>query len=119
MWVAALLFDQFFNPWHATDLFLYSLKRSENQSQKRTLKKGFLRNFAKFVGKQLYQRLFFNKVAGLRPESEAYNFINKETLAQVFSCEFCEISKNTYFTEHLWMAASAKLSSCFQGVRGH
>ena len=24
-------------------------------------------------------------------------FIKKETLAQVFSCEFCEIFKNTYF----------------------
>ena len=24
----------------------------------------------------------------------------------VFSCEFCEISKNTFFTEHLWMSAS-------------
>ena len=32
---------------------------------------------------------------------EAYNFIKKETLVQVFSCEFCEISKNTFFTEHL------------------
>ena len=30
----------------------------------------------------------------------------KETLVQVFSCEFCEISKNTFFTEHLWTAAS-------------
>ena len=29
------------------------------------------------------------------------NFIKKETLAQVFSCEFCEISKNTFYTEHL------------------
>ena len=28
----------------------------------------------------------------------------KETLAQVFSSEFCEISKNTFFTEHLrWL----------------
>ena len=26
----------------------------------------------------------------------------KETLAQVFSCEFCEISKNAFFTEQLW-----------------
>ena len=26
----------------------------------------------------------------------------KKTLAQVFSCEFCDISKNTFFTEHLW-----------------
>ena len=30
----------------------------------------------------------------------------KETLAQLFSCEFCEISKNTFFTEHLWATAS-------------
>ena len=29
------------------------------------------------------------------PES-LFNFIKKETLAQVFSCEFCEISKNTF-----------------------
>ena len=29
------------------------------------------------------------------------NFIKKDTLAQVFSCEFCKISKNTLFTEHL------------------
>ena len=28
------------------------------------------------------------------------------TLAQVFSCEFCEISKNIFFTEHLWTTAS-------------
>ena len=26
----------------------------------------------------------------------ACNFIKKETLAQVFSCEFCEISKNAF-----------------------
>ena len=32
-------------------------------------------------------------------------FIKKETLAQVFSCEFCEISKNTFFTEHVWTTA--------------
>ena len=25
----------------------------------------------------------------------------------VFSCEFCEISKNIYFTEHLWITASS------------
>ena len=25
---------------------------------------------------------------------------------QVFACEFCKISKNTCFTEHLWMTAS-------------
>ena len=30
----------------------------------------------------------------------------KETLAQVFFCEFFEISRNTFFTEHLWTTAS-------------
>ena len=34
------------------------------------------------------------------------SFIKKEALAQVFSCEFCQISKNTFFTEHLWATAS-------------
>ena len=37
---------------------------------------------------------------------EAYNFIKKEILAQVFSCGFCETSKNTFFTEHIWATAS-------------
>ena len=35
-----------------------------------------------------------------------YNFIKKETLAQVFSFEFCEIFKNIFFTEHLWVTTS-------------
>ena len=40
------------------------------------------------------------------PGLKACNCIKKETLAQVFSCEFCEISKNTFFTEHLRTTAS-------------
>ena len=36
----------------------------------------------------------------------AWSFIKKETLANVFSCEFCEISKNTFFTEQLRATAS-------------
>ena len=28
---------------------------------------------------------------------ETYNFVKKEPLALVFSCEFCEIFKNTFF----------------------
>ena len=37
---------------------------------------------------------------------QVYNFIRKESLAQLVSCEFCEISKNTVFTEHLQTTAS-------------
>ena len=32
-----------------------------------SVRKGVLKNFAKFTGKQLYQSLFLNKVAGLKP----------------------------------------------------
>ena len=38
---------------------------------------------------------------------EACNFIKKETLAaQVFSCEFCETSKNNFPAEHLRTTSS-------------
>ena len=38
------------------------------------------------------------------PELQACNFIKKEALTQVFFCEFCEISKIAFFTEHLrWL----------------
>ena len=42
-----------------------------------------LRNFTKFTEKHLCQSLFFNKVAGLRP-----------------------VSKNIFFTKHVWTTAS-------------
>ena len=32
--------------------------------------------------------------------------LKKETVALVFSWEFCEISKNAFFTEYLWTTAS-------------
>ena len=35
-----------------------------------------------------------------------WNFNNKNTLAQMFSCKFWEICKNSFFTEHLWATAS-------------
>ena len=50
---------------------------------------------------------FFNKAAG-----RAATLLKKETLAQVFSCDFCEISKNIFFTEHIRVTASY-LSSRF------
>ena len=39
-------------------------------------------------------------------QASVCNFIKKDTLTQVFSSEFCEISKNTFFTEPLWATAS-------------
>ena len=58
-------------------------------------KKVIHENFANFTGKHLCERLFFNKAAGLRPAT-----LLKKSLAQVFSCESCEISKNTFFSQN-------------------
>ena len=48
---------------------------------------------------------FFDKVAGLRLAT-----LLKETPTQVFSYEYCETFKNTYFGKHLRTAASYFLS---------
>ena len=56
-----------------------------------------------------YFRYFLVNTVALdstQKQLEACNFIKKETLAQVFSCEFCEIYKNTFFTGHLRATAS-------------
>ena len=39
------------------------------------------------------------------------NFIKKETLAQVFSCEFCEIYKSTFYYRTTLVAASDVLTN--------
>ena len=45
---------------------------------------GVLKNFAKFTRKLKCQSLLFDNI------SQACNFIKKETLTHMFSCEFCE-----------------------------
>ena len=67
-------------------------------------KKGVLRNFATFTRKHLCQVSFLIKLQSsarilflIKLQASACNFIKKETLALVFSCEFCEIFKNTFF----------------------
>ena len=67
--------------------------RSYRSSHRRFSVRKVVRNFGKFTGKHLRQSLFFNSC-------------KKETLTQVFCCEFCEISVNTFFAEYLWTTAS-------------
>ena len=73
--------------------------------RKCSLRKDVLRNFAKFTRKNLCQSLFIIKL-----QASASNFIKKR-LTQVFPCEFCEISKNTLFTEHFGATASKQILS--------
>ena len=62
--------------------------------------RGVLKNFSKFtdprekllkIQETLCQSLYFNEVTG-----QVCNFIKIETLAQVFSCEFCEILRTPF-----------------------
>ena len=47
----------------------------------------------------------------LKLQADDCNFIKKETLVQVFSCEFFEIFRNTFVTEHLrWLLLN--IESC-------
>ena len=62
-----------------------------------SVRKAVLRNFAKFTRKHLRRSLF----------------LKKETLAQVLSCEFCEISRNTFFHRHLWWLCLCNVTSGF------
>ena len=85
---------------NSTRVKFHSLNSTKYRSSQRRcpVRKGVLRNFAKF-----------------RPQD--CNFIKKETHAQVFSCEFCEIFKNTFFREHLQETASEHNSYTHHNVQ--
>ena len=70
-----------------------------NRSEAAT--RGVLRNFVKLTGKHLCQSLFSNKlqVSGLQ-------LYQKRNFSTGVSCEFCEISKNTFFYKTPLVAAS-------------
>ena len=70
---------------------------------------GVVRNFAIHKKTPVPESLFLIKLQAWGTfliKLQAWNFFKKETLAQVFSCEFCEISRSTFFTEHLLPTAS-------------
>ena len=86
--------------WHLLERTVKNLIISKKNSLQKFYKKGVLKNFAKFTGKNFWQSLFFNKNSVI----QACNFIKKEALTQLFSCESCEIFKIHFFIEHLrWL----------------
>ena len=68
-------------------------KSKQKQPQNVFCKKSVLRYFANLQENTCAKVSFLIKL-------QALGFIKKKTLAEVFSCECCEISKNTFFTEH-------------------
>ena len=57
-----------------------------------------LRNFTKFTGKDPWQSLFFNKVAGLRPAT----LLKKRLWNKCFPVIFAKSLRTSFLTEHLW-----------------
>ena len=57
------------------------------------MKKGVLRIFAKFTGKHLCQSLFFNKVAGLRPQA---TLLKKRLWHRCFPVNFAKILRTPF-----------------------
>ena len=73
------------------------IKTSEASYQRRFVKKVFLK---------ISQNSLENCKSLLSNDFFKIFFIKKDTLAQVFSCEFCKIFKNTFFHRTLLVAAS-------------
>ena len=80
--------------WWRSDKFQTNFKK---QLSNVFNKKPVLKNFAIFKGKHLCWSLFLIKLQGLQ-------LYLKDTPTQVFSCEYCEIFKKTYFEEYLQTA---------------
>ena len=61
--------------------------------------KGVLKKFAKFTGKLLYQSLFFDKVAGLRPAT----LLKRILWHRCFHVNFANFLRILFFIKHfLW-----------------
>ena len=76
------------SPWKETACQIKP--RTEVVTGRCSIEKGVLKNFTKF-------------------RSQAYNLSKKETLAQMFFCQICEIFKNTFVYRTALMAASARI----------
>ena len=77
-------------------------KLSETVAQRCTIKKLFL-EISQNSQENTCARVYFL----MKLQTQACKFIEKEALAQLLSCEFCEIFNNILFTEHLRTTASA------------
>ena len=82
-------------------LYLLALIRLRSSHLRCSIIKAVLKNFAIFTGKYLCWSFFLIKLQDSRPIT-----LLKETPTQVFSCEYYNIFKNTYFEKHLPTAAS-------------
>ena len=85
-------------------IFLYSDWIQENTDQKK------LRIGTLFTQRKIWEtsKIFANIAYCKRQKQPQEVFCKKkEALVHVFFCKFCKISKNIFFTDHIWATASA------------
>ena len=95
------------------DIFLSFDKLWNNRSshQRCSTKKGVLRNFAKFTGKHLYQRLFFDSL--FRPAT----LLKKRFWHTYFPVKFAKFLRASFFTEHLqWLLLKKIIGRMFSSI---
>ena len=83
-------------------LKMYGYIFAEHFSRRREL----MQKLPELLFKQSIRDDLQNTEAVVQSWPKACNFIRKETLTQVFSCQFCEIFKNTFFRRTPLVAAS-------------
>ena len=70
-------------------IILYTMMKYENKNC--LFPEGAIGGVRRCSVKKVFLKILLN----FQENTQACNFIKKETLTQVLSCEFCEISKNT------------------------
>ena len=99
--LAVCIFFRIFT-WQRTPFVNYRLK-AEAVTHRYSVKKLFLKILQNSQENTCPRDSFL-----MTCRSQAYNFTIKETLEQVFPCEFCKIFKNTFFYKKPVVAASTK-----------
>ena len=74
--------------------------KTRSSHRRCSVKKGFLRSFAKFTGKHLRQSLFFNKVAVLRPASERLHLLKENSVIMTMKRKIS--TRNRMFGREIW-----------------
>ena len=108
LWVSSLFFTRnsvnSLSPIDPVNISSYNIFRSSRRGA--FYKKGVLRNFTKLTGKHLFQSLFFNKNAGLRPA-----ILLKRLWHRCFPVNFTKFLKTPFSQNtsgHLWETACVK-----------
>ena len=87
-----------------------NLKCFRSSHQRCSVRKGVLRNFAKFTGKQLCQSLFFNKVAGLKPVT----LLKKRFWHKCFPVNFAKFQEHPFYRTPLGdCKISSNIHTCY------